>query len=157
MDSESSQASPKNSLPSVPGSESPGIWRRCVDLLTGSGAPKRESEGVGLTLHASASDQGAAVPDWKRPALVGYFIIFLAFGVLGGWSAFARLDSAVDAPGMVTLESSKKIIQHFEGGIIAKILVHEGEHVDQGQILFCLIIQRRRRMPTPCATNLMHY
>ena len=78
------------------------------------------------------------MPDWKRPALAGYFIIFLGFGVLGGWSAFARLDSAVVASGTVTLESSKKIIQHFEGGIIAKILVHEGEHVEQGQILFLL-------------------
>jgi HlyD family secretion protein len=85
-----------------------------------------------------AVPEGASVPDWKRPALVGYLVIILAFGVLGGWSAFARLDSAVVAPGTVTLESSKKVIQHFEGGIIAKILVHEGEHVDQGQILFLL-------------------
>jgi HlyD family type I secretion membrane fusion protein len=70
--------------------------------------------------------------------MVGYVVIILAFGVLGGWSAFARLDSAVVAPGTVTLESSKKVIQHFEGGIVAKILAHEGEHVDQGQILFLL-------------------
>ena len=135
MDSESS---PKNSLPSVPGSAPPAIWRRCVDLLTGSGGSKSKTEGTELILHAPAGDEGAPVPDWKRPALVGYFIIFLGFGVLGGWSAFARLDSAVVASGTVTLESSKKIIQHFEGGIIAKILVHEGEHVDQGQILFLL-------------------
>ena len=74
----------------------------------------------------------------EASGLLGYLIIILTFGVLGGWSAFARLDSAVVAPGTVTLESSKKIIQHFEGGIIAKILVHEGEHVDQGQILFML-------------------
>jgi len=78
------------------------------------------------------------VPDWKRPAMLGYVVIILAFGVLGGWSAFARLDSAVVASGTVTLESSKKVVQHFEGGIIEKILVHEGEHVDQGQILFTL-------------------
>jgi HlyD family type I secretion membrane fusion protein len=91
-----------------------------------------------LVLQAPSIGKDAPVPDWKRPALVGYVVIFLAFGVLGGWSAFARLDSAVVAPGTVTLESSKKIIQHFEGGIIAKILVHEGEHVDQGQILFLL-------------------
>jgi len=136
MDSESS---PNNSLPSVPGSAPPAIWRRCVDLLTGSGGSKRKTEeGTALILHAAVGEKGAPVPDWKRPALVGYFIIFLAFGVLGGWSAFARLDSAVVAPGTVTLESSKKIIQHFEGGIIGKILVHEGEHVDQGQILFLL-------------------
>jgi len=131
-------SSPKSSLPSVPGAAPPAIWRRCVDLLTGSGGSKNKIEGAGLILPAPAGDEGAPVPDWKRPALAGYLVIFLAFGVLGGWSAFARLDSAVVASGTVTLESSKKIIQHFEGGIIAKILVHEGEHVDQGQIVFLL-------------------
>ena len=138
MDSESSSSFPKGSLPSVPASTPPGIWRRCVELLAGSGASKTKTEGTGLSWRAPLGGEGAPVPDWKRPALVGYFIIFLAFGVLGGWSAFARLDSAVVASGTVTLESSKKTIQHFEGGIVAKILVHEGEHVDQGQILFLL-------------------
>lgn len=129
--------SPKGSLPSVPGTKPPAIWRRCVDLLTGSGV-SRKAEWAEPGSDMPIGGQGAPVPDWKRPALIGYFVIFLAFGVLGGWSALARLDSAVVAPGTVTLESSKKVIQHFEGGIIAKILVHEGEHVDQGQILFLL-------------------
>src|ERR1035437_8683757 len=123
-----SETSPKNSLPSVVGSvvgRVPAIWRHWVDLLTGTGGPVLNS-------------QAPLVRDWKRPAMVGYVVIILAFGVLGGWSAFARLDSAVVAPGTVTLESSKKVIQHFEGGIVAKILAHEGEHVDQGQILFLL-------------------
>jgi HlyD family type I secretion membrane fusion protein len=106
----------------------PALWRRCVDLVAQINVPKTAKlEGALAT-----SD----VPDWKRPALAGCFVIVLAFGVLGGWSAFARLDSAVVAPGMVTLESSRKTIQHFEGGIISKILVHEGEHVEQGQVLF---------------------
>jgi HlyD family type I secretion membrane fusion protein len=135
----SSENSPNKSPPSVPGSTSPAIWRRCVELLTGSGGSKTKFDATGPSLNPPGGGLGAPpVPDWKRPALAGYFIIFLGFGVLGGWSAFARLDSAVVASGTVTLESSKKIIQHFEGGIIAKILVHEGEHVEQGQILFLL-------------------
>ena len=76
--------------------------------------------------------------DWKRPAMLGYAIIILTFGVLGGWSAFARLDSAVVASGVVTLESSRKTLQHFEGGIVAQIPVHEGQHVAQGQLLIKL-------------------
>lgn len=78
------------------------------------------------------------VPSWKRPALAGYVVIFLTFGVMGTWSAFAKLDSAVVAPGVVALDSGRNVIQHLEGGIIAKILVQEGEHVDQGQVLFVL-------------------
>jgi HlyD family secretion protein len=126
-----SEPSPKNSLPSVVGSvvgRVPAIWRHWVDRLTGAGG----------TGPVELDSQAPLVRDWRRPAMVGYAVIILAFGVLGGWSAFARLDSAVVAPGTVTLESSKKLIQHFEGGIVAKILAHEGEHVDQGQILFLL-------------------
>ena len=82
--------------------------------------------------------QSTPVRDWKHPAMLGYAIIILTFGVLGGWSAFAKLDSAVVAGGVVTLESNRKTIQHFEGGMIAQIPVHEGQHVTQGQLLIKL-------------------
>ena len=78
------------------------------------------------------------VPDWKRPAMIGYLVILLSFGVLGGWSAFARIDSAVVAPGVVTVESNRKTIQHFEGGIVLEIDVREGQHVEANQLLFRL-------------------
>ena len=127
---------PKSSLPKgVAGV--PAIVRRYVNAFASSVGPAGKNKSNALSLLAQGGD-GGTVPDWKQPAKVGYLVIFLTFGVLGGWSAFARLDSAVVATGMVTLESSKKIIQHFEGGIVAKILVHEGEHVDQGQIIFLL-------------------
>lgn len=78
----------------------------------------------------------AVVQDWRRPALAGYVIIILAFGVFGGWAAFARLDSAAVAMGVVTVESSRKTIAHLEGGIVRQIFVREGQHVEEGQILF---------------------
>lgn len=78
------------------------------------------------------------MPDWKQPALLGYLVILLTFGVLGTWSAFARFDSSVIAPGVVTPATNVKTVQHFEGGIIQKIFVHEGQHVVKNQILFTL-------------------
>ena len=78
----------------------------------------------------------AVVRDWRRPALVGYVIIILTFGVFGTWAAYAKLDSAVVATGVVTVESSRKTISHLEGGIIRQILVREGQHVDEGQLLY---------------------
>jgi HlyD family type I secretion membrane fusion protein len=42
------------------------------------------------------------------------------------------------ASGVVTLESNRKTIQHFEGGMIAQIPIHEGQHVTQGQLLIKL-------------------
>src|SRR5882724_2324568 len=65
--------------------------------------------------------------------LVGCFVLGL-----GTWSTFAALESAAIALGTVESESSRKTIQHFEGGIIRKILVADGDVVRAGQILISL-------------------
>ncbi|HWW47015.1 MAG TPA: HlyD family type I secretion periplasmic adaptor subunit [Xanthobacteraceae bacterium] len=87
---------------------------------------------------SSAQTSDTASSNWQRPAAKGYAIIILTFGVLGAWSAYARIDSAVVAPGVVAVDGSRKTIQHFEGGLISEILVKEGQHVKQGDILFRL-------------------
>lgn len=61
--------------------------------------------------------------------LAGFAVIFV------GWGGFAPLDSAVVAPGVVVVESHRKTIQHLEGGIVAAVLVREGQHVRAGQPL----------------------
>jgi HlyD family secretion protein len=66
-------------------------------------------------------------------ALVGIFVI--GFGT---WSAMAPLESAAVAIGSVVSESSRKTVQHLEGGIIRQILVHDGDAVAGGQILIRL-------------------
>ncbi|MBU2583167.1 MAG: HlyD family type I secretion periplasmic adaptor subunit [Alphaproteobacteria bacterium] len=70
--------------------------------------------------------------------LIGYGIIFAVFGVFGAWSAFAKLDSAVIASGSIAVESNRKKIQHFEGGMVHEILVKENQAVNKGDILFRL-------------------
>ncbi len=66
-------------------------------------------------------------------ALVGIFVIGA-----GTWAAFAPLESAAIAPGTVAPASHRKTVQHLEGGIIAAILVHDGEEVRAGQTLIRL-------------------
>ena len=78
------------------------------------------------------------IRDWRRPAAFGYAVVFVTFGVIGTWAALARLDSAVTAPGVVTVESSRKTVAHLEGGIVRQILVREGQHVQEGDTLFRL-------------------
>lgn len=80
----------------------------------------------------------AEKPSPKPVALMGYFIIFLTFGVFGGWAAVAKLDSAVVAPGTISLEGNRKVIQHLEGGIVEEILVKEADRVTEGQVLLRL-------------------
>jgi len=81
---------------------------------------------------------GKATDDIKIVSLLGYgVIIFFVFGFFI-WTGFARLDSAVVSTGSVTHESRRKVVQHFEGGIVQDILVREGQNVEEGQVLFRL-------------------
>src|SRR5947207_2271427 len=79
-----------------------------------------------------------ASSDWRIMLQVGGCLIVLTFVVLGGWSAVARLDSAVVADGAIAVESNRKTIQHLEGGIVREILVHDGDVVRQGDTLIRL-------------------
>ena len=74
--------------------------------------------------------------NYKRLSAIGIGVIVITFGVLGTWAACAPLGSAVIGHGMVAVESNRQTIQHLEGGMIRKILVHEGDAVRAGQVLF---------------------
>lgn len=74
-----------------------------------------------------------------RPYVIaGFVVIFLMFGVLGGWAATARIASAVIAAGTVSLEGNRKVVQHLEGGIIHEIHVREADTVARGDVLVTL-------------------
>jgi HlyD family secretion protein len=76
--------------------------------------------------------------DWRRPARLGYLVIFLTFGIGGAWAAIAQINSAVVAQAFVSVETNSKVVQHLEGGIIGEILVTENQHVNQGQVVLRL-------------------
>ncbi|MFN0042505.1 MAG: HlyD family type I secretion periplasmic adaptor subunit [Alphaproteobacteria bacterium] len=65
----------------------------------------------------------------------GLVILVLFFGVLGGWAAFVPLSSAAIATGVVSPDSSRRTIQHLEGGVVHEILVRNGDEVEKNQVL----------------------
>ena len=71
-------------------------------------------------------------------AIMGYAVVFLTFGVLGGWAAVAKIDSAVVAPGTIALEGNRKVVQHLEGGIVQNVRVDEADKVEKGDLLLRL-------------------
>ena len=79
----------------------------------------------------------------ERPP-VGKFVYtggaIVAVGVVGFflWSATAAISSAAIAPGVVQVDSNRKTIQHVDGGIIAKLMVKEGDQVKAGQVMLVL-------------------
>jgi len=68
----------------------------------------------------------------------GLLVLFLVFGVLGGWMSYAPLASSSVAVGKVSAGLNKKTVQHFEGGIVENIYAKDGDKVKKGQVLLKL-------------------
>ncbi|PML78464.1 HlyD family type I secretion periplasmic adaptor subunit [Enterovibrio norvegicus] len=79
-----------------------------------------------------------AIPAIRPLAITGFAVIALFFGTFGVWAVFSKLDGASIAPGIVTINSQRKTVQHLEGGIIARLTVAEGDTVEKGQTLIML-------------------
>lgn len=73
-----------------------------------------------------------------RPMLLGAVVGLAFFGGLGGWAAFAPLDSAVLAQASVKIEGNRQVLQHLDGGLVAELMVKDGDTVQQGQVLMRL-------------------
>lgn len=89
------------------------------------------ARGLDLSLPAPPTSDG-------RVRLIGYLIVFVTFGLFGTWAALAPLDSAALAPGVVTVQSFRKTIQHLEGGIVKELLARDGDLVKAGDPLIIL-------------------
>jgi HlyD family secretion protein/adhesin transport system membrane fusion protein len=63
---------------------------------------------------------------WSIAALVSAFV---------GWSALAEIDEAAISPGEIVPTRRNQVVQHLEGGIVAEVLVQDGDQVDEGQVL----------------------
>ncbi len=74
----------------------------------------------------------------KVPAFIGFAILVSFVGGFGFWASLAPLSGAAVASGVIAASGQNQVIQHFEGGIVEKILVREGENVTKGQSLLVL-------------------
>lgn len=66
------------------------------------------------------------------------FVVVIFLGGFLAWSYLAPISGAVVADGSVKVNSKRKTVQHLEGGLVEKILVHEGDYVKAGQVLLVL-------------------
>lgn len=80
-------------------------------------------------------DTDAPAPDLRCEIVAGGAIIGLFFFGFMGWMSLAPLESAAIATGVVSVDGSRKTIQHLEGGIVGEILVREGDRVERDQVL----------------------
>lgn len=83
-------------------------------------------------------DDAPPSPPVARLVAAGLVLALAGVGGFAAWAATAPLASAAVAPGIITADTSRKSVQHLEGGIVAGILVHDGDRVAAGQPLIRL-------------------
>ncbi|NOQ64531.1 MAG: HlyD family type I secretion periplasmic adaptor subunit [Methyloprofundus sp.] len=74
----------------------------------------------------------------KPIRLVGFIILLVMIGGFGTWSYMAPIGSSAIAPGVVSVKSHRKTVQHLEGGIVKQIDVRDGDLVSAGDVLLSL-------------------
>lgn len=87
----------------------------------------------------------------RNAILFGVWLIALVFGVLLIWSILAPLNSAAIAPGKIVVDSNRKTISHYEGGIVEEILVSDGMVVEKNTPLL-----RLREVHAKAQVELLH-
>jgi multidrug efflux pump subunit AcrA (membrane-fusion protein) len=70
-----------------------------------------------------------------------FFLAMLSFILFLVWASQSEVDQYVRGQGRVITPGKNKNIQHYEGGILTDILVREGQHVSQGDVLFMVTNQ----------------
>lgn len=71
----------------------------------------------------------------QRYIIAGSAVTLLLTCGVGGWAATTEISGALIAPGTIVVESNVKKVQHPTGGVVGKLLVHDGDHVKSGDLL----------------------
>jgi HlyD family type I secretion membrane fusion protein len=82
-----------------------------------------------------AYQPGLPADDPRRDIRIGAAIVIFFFVILLGWAAFAPLDAAVPAQGVIAVSGNRQSVQHREGGVVTAINVKEGQRVNAGDVL----------------------
>lgn len=84
------------------------------------------------------SEQEEGLKDFKFLIKRTLIVILVFLGGFLVWAALAPLTTGAVAPGLVTVASYRKIVQHQYGGTVKEILVKEGDFAKKDQVLIRL-------------------
>lgn len=73
-----------------------------------------------------------------RPLWSGFATIVALVAGFGGWSVLTSITGAIVSPGQIEVEQNRQIVQHPDGGVVAEIVVQEGQTVQAGDLLIRL-------------------
>ncbi|MBN9058972.1 MAG: biotin/lipoyl-binding protein, partial [Rhizobiales bacterium] len=96
------------------------------------------------TIRQARTEMLEKEPNFRMPVIAGVAAVLIGFGGFAGWAYSANLDSASVSSGSVIVDTKRKTVSHYEGGILKKLLVREGDVVKVGQPLILLDDTRAR-------------
>lgn len=73
--------------------------------------------------------------DELKPARITLLLLATIFIAFGTWSSIATIEQTAKAPGQVIATSRTQLVQSANDGVIAEILVQEGQVVKKGDLL----------------------
>ena len=71
----------------------------------------------------------------KRPLIIGAVALLILMGGFGTWSFLAQIQGAILTRGQIEVDRNRQIVQHPQGGVVAEIIVDEGDTVNAGDLL----------------------
>lgn len=91
-----------------------------------------------MNLPAASPPAHSRASDPRRDMRSGLAIAALFFVGFLGWAALFPLDAASHASGTLEPAERNRVVEHREGGTLTRLLVAEGDRVEEGQPLLVL-------------------
>jgi len=74
----------------------------------------------------------------RWPMTLGLLTLLVLIGGFGAWATLSNIAGAIVAPGQIEVDQNRQAIQHPEGGVVAALLVDEGQLVAEGDVILRL-------------------
>ena len=74
----------------------------------------------------------------RWPMTLGLLTLLVLVGGFGAWATLSNIAGAVIASGQIEVDQNRQAIQHPDGGVVASLLVDEGQLVAEGDIILRL-------------------
>lgn len=84
------------------------------------------------------TEKSAAFLRSGRALWLGWITLLVLIGGMGVWSVMTTIAGAIVASGRIEVEQNRQILQHPDGGVVAEILISDGDEVAAGEVMIRL-------------------
>ncbi|MFY0679156.1 MAG: HlyD family type I secretion periplasmic adaptor subunit [Thalassovita sp.] len=74
----------------------------------------------------------------KGPIGIGAVALLILLGGFGSWATLTEIAGAIVTSGQIEVDQNRQVVQHPDGGVVAEILIDEGDLVAKDQMLISL-------------------